>query len=202
MDGNEDDACCCGTALVINLSWVRVDHVSRNLSPAVNHWIDLSPPVGWMSCCTDISVVTDHSRGAAVFRDSNNRVCCVWIERFAATDPSLAEAQMLVCAAQVAVRNRFLCVSFFCDNTEVVSTFLEADRQNRNLNLDGAAMMFRNCTKGFQSFKLTSIGREANFMAHNAAKWAKFNSVVGEIDLRVMDPEVFVDHKEWYPEPG
>ncbi|KAF4364948.1 hypothetical protein F8388_020662 [Cannabis sativa] len=150
----------------------------------------------------DISVVADHSRGAAIFRDSNNRVCCVWIERFATTDPSLAEAQMLVCAAQVAVRNRFLCVSFFCDNADVVSTFLEADRQNWNMNLDGAATMFRICTKGFQSFKLTSIGREANFMAHNAAKWAKFNSVVGEIDLIVMDPEVFVDHKEWYPEPG
>ncbi|KAF4351037.1 hypothetical protein F8388_016215 [Cannabis sativa] len=172
------------------------DHHSCIRPLRVKSEIDLTPLLGWMTCCTDVSIDLNLSVGAAVFRDDRNRICGVFAACFTATEPTLAEAHTLAMAGHYVVQNQFMRVGFLCDNAAVVSNFLETNTQNLHLNLAGAASKFRSSTLHLQSFQLSKIGREQNFMAHNAAKWARINNVVGEIDISSMPPEVFVDQKE------
>ncbi|KAM6553508.1 hypothetical protein CsatB_014270 [Cannabis sativa] len=177
------------TQISVAIRTIRVryrDHQSCILPPRSKTELNLTPPPGWMTCCTDVSIDTNLSVGAAVLRFV----------------PALVEALTLAMAGQVAVQNQFQRVGFFCDNAEVVSNFSKTNSHNIYLNLAGAVAKFRSTSLQLQSIQLSKIGREQNFMAHNAAKWARLTEVVGEIALSSLPPEVFVDHQEWFPDPG
>ncbi|KAM6580234.1 hypothetical protein CsatA_004008 [Cannabis sativa] len=133
------------TQISVAIRAIRVryrDHQSCIMPPRSKTELNLTPPLGWMTCCTDVSIDTNLSVGAAVFR------------------------------FVVAVQNQFQRVGFFCDNAEVVSNFSETNSHNIHLNLAGAAAKFRSTSLQLQSVQLSKIGKEQNFMAHNAAKWA------------------------------
>ncbi|KAF4368237.1 hypothetical protein F8388_022870 [Cannabis sativa] len=183
---------CHGAHQVQNSEAIRAvrvryrDHHSCNQLHSVKSSIDLTPPLGWMTCCTDVSIDINLSVGAAVFRDDRNRICGVFAACFTATELALAEAHTLAMAGHYAVQNQFMRVGFLCDNAVMVSNFLETNPQNLHLNLAGTASKFRSSTLHLQSFQLSKIGREQNFMAHNAAKWVRINDVVGEIAISLM----------------
>ncbi|KAF4403506.1 hypothetical protein G4B88_008152 [Cannabis sativa] len=160
------------------------------------------PLPGWMTCCTDVTIDSNYSFGAEVFRDSKNRICSVVADRFSVTDPTLAEASILLSAARHAAHLNFNSVNFFCDNDSAVSSIREAHGIQSNLNLDGVSTHFKTLSAQFVNWNVKKINRNENFMAHNAAKWAKLNSTFGDIQITSMDPKVFEDYKEWWPDPG
>uniref|UniRef100_A0A803P3B5 RNase H type-1 domain-containing protein n=1 Tax=Cannabis sativa TaxID=3483 RepID=A0A803P3B5_CANSA len=122
-------------------------------------------------------------------------------DRFPVTDPALAEASMLLSAAKHATQSNFSSVNFFCDNVCVVSNILKAHGTHHNINLEGVSTHFQMLTAQFANWSVQKINRKENFMAHNAAKWAKINSAIGNIQFSSMDPKVFEDYKEWWPDP-
>uniref|UniRef100_A0A803QR35 Reverse transcriptase domain-containing protein n=1 Tax=Cannabis sativa TaxID=3483 RepID=A0A803QR35_CANSA len=149
---------CHGAHQVQNSEAIRAvrvrykDHHSCNQLHSVKSAIDLTPPLGWMTCCTDVSIDINLSVGAAVFRDDRNRICGVFAACFTATELALAEAHTLAMAGHYAVQNQFMRVGFLCDNAVVVSNFLETYPQNLHLNLAGTASKFRSSTLHLQSF--------------------------------------------------
>uniref|UniRef100_A0A803NT74 Reverse transcriptase domain-containing protein n=1 Tax=Cannabis sativa TaxID=3483 RepID=A0A803NT74_CANSA len=72
----------------------------------------------------------------------------------------------------------------------------------RCIDLEGTSAQFRSLSTQLRRWKLKHINRKENFMAHNVAKWAKLNAAVGDIDVKIMDPLVFNDYKEWHPDAG
>ncbi|KAF4376140.1 hypothetical protein G4B88_004944 [Cannabis sativa] len=179
----------------------------RNLSTQISKAhpgfsTNLTPPMGWICCTTDVSISTDHSVGAAVFRNSQNCIIDIFSDRFAATDPSLAEAQMLVSAACYAGIKQYRNIIFHCDNTTVVSFFNAPPTERNNFNLEGAAYRFSNSCLTLHCYKLLHIQRKDNFMAHNTAKWARLNMFFGDIAISNFDGEVLSDFQEWFPDPG
>ncbi|KAF4382165.1 hypothetical protein F8388_008651 [Cannabis sativa] len=153
----------------------------------------LTPLPGWMTCCTDVTIDSNYSFGAGVFRDSKNRICSVVADHFSVTDPTLAEASMLLSAARHAAHLNFNSVNFFCDNDSAVSSIREAHDIQSNLNLDGVSTHFKTLSAQFVNWNVKKINRNENFMAHNA---------FGDIQITSMDPKVFEDYKEWWPDPG
>ncbi|KAF4365220.1 hypothetical protein G4B88_000379 [Cannabis sativa] len=170
--------------------------------PATTAASVLTPPSGWLNCCSDVNIDSNHSFGAAVFRDSMNRICSVVTDRFPVTDPALAEASMLLSAAKHATQSNYSSVNFFCDNVCAVSNILKAHGTHHNINLEGVSTHFQMLTAQFANWSVQKINRKENFMAHNDAKWAKINSAIGNIQVSSMDPKVFEDYKEWWPDPG
>ncbi|KAF4381383.1 hypothetical protein G4B88_029738 [Cannabis sativa] len=178
------------------------DHSSAATSPDPGFSTNLTPPMGWICCTTDVSISTDHTVGAAVFRNSQNCIIDIFSDRFAATDPSLAEAQMLVSAACYAGIKQYRNIIFHCDNTTVVSFFNAPPTERNNFNLEGAAYRFSNSCLTLHCYKLLHIQRKDNFMAHNTAKWARLNMFFGDIAISNFDGEVLSDFQEWFPDPG
>uniref|UniRef100_A0A803P5V0 RNase H type-1 domain-containing protein n=1 Tax=Cannabis sativa TaxID=3483 RepID=A0A803P5V0_CANSA len=146
----------------------------------------------WLACYTDVLIHLNHSFGVAVFRDSNDRVHTIFSERFAATDPTLVEASMLVSAANFTGKNFFGKVAFHYDNEVVVSNFTNAIDLKRHLNFIGTLDRFKSVVRSLEDLKLMKIDRKHYFLAHNSAKWAEFNSVVGEFDLSTVEEDVFL----------
>ncbi|KAF4380870.1 hypothetical protein G4B88_028243 [Cannabis sativa] len=157
------------------------------------------PPEDWIACFTDITTAPDHAFGAAVFRDCNNRLQTTFSSRLHVTDPTLAEATMLVIAANYAAKNNLHKVLFFCDNSPVVQYFNSSIPDNYHQKLAGAADRFRSNVHPLESFKLCHISRSQNFCAHNMAKWAKLQNVTGDIDLGAIEVGVFSNEEEWIP---
>uniref|UniRef100_A0A803Q3C6 RNase H type-1 domain-containing protein n=1 Tax=Cannabis sativa TaxID=3483 RepID=A0A803Q3C6_CANSA len=178
------------------------DHLVCKLDRPLKQAISLTPSEGWMTCCTDVSIGIDHSVGAAVFRDSKNRIWSVVADRFSATNSALAESLILVCAVQHAVRLELSCVNFFSDNVCAISNILETQGVQRCIDLEGTSAQFRSLSAQLRRWHLKHINRKENFMAHNVAKWAKLNAAVGDIDVKIMDSLVFNDCKEWHPDAG
>ncbi|KAF4367779.1 hypothetical protein G4B88_011080 [Cannabis sativa] len=150
------------TQISVAIQAIRVryrDHQSCILHPRSKTELNLTPPPGWLTCCTDVSIDTNLSVGAAVFRDDKNRICGVYSACFTATEPALVEALTLATAGQVAVQHQFQRVGFFCDNVEVVSNFSETNSHNIHLNLAGAAAKFKSTSLQLQSVQLSKIGR-------------------------------------------
>ncbi|KAM6542387.1 hypothetical protein CsatB_006834 [Cannabis sativa] len=179
------------------------DHLACKMDkPVTTAASVLTPPSGWLNCCSDVNIDSNHSFGAAVFRDSMNRICSVVTDCFPVTDPALAEASMLLSAAKHATQSNFRSVNFFCDNVSAVSNILKAHGTQHNINLEGVSTQFQRLTALFANWSVQRINRKENFMAHNAAKWAKVHSALGTIQVSSMDPKVFEDYKEWWPDPG
>ncbi|KAF4377304.1 hypothetical protein G4B88_011139 [Cannabis sativa] len=171
-------------------------HFSCHATKGKNHYY---PPEDWIACFTDITTASDHAFGAAVFRDCNNRLRTAFSSRLHVTDPTLAEATMLVIAANYATKNNLHKVLFFCDNSPVVQYFNSSLPDNYHQKLAGAADRFRSNVHPLVSFKLCHIPRSQNFCAHNMAKWAKLHNVTGDIDLGSIEMGVFSNKEEWNP---
>ncbi|KAF4398831.1 hypothetical protein G4B88_028194 [Cannabis sativa] len=140
--------------------------------------------------------------GLPHFSNCRNCITGIFTERFAATDPALAKAQMLGSAATFAVKKQFQKVIFYCDSALVVTFFNDRAKEMSNLNLEGAATRFFNTCQSLDCYKLLNIPRKENFMVHNSAKWARANLTIGEIELSAIDGEVLSDFQEWFPDPG
>ncbi|KAF4395706.1 hypothetical protein G4B88_013480 [Cannabis sativa] len=175
------------------------DHKSTSHATLRKERIITTPPEDWIACFTDITTAPDHAFGAAVFRDCNNRLRTAFSSRLHVTDPTLAEATMLVIAANYAAKNNLHNVLFFCDNSPVVQYFNSSIPDNYHQKLAGAADRFRSNVHPLESFKLCHIPRSQNFCAHNMAKWAKLHNVTGDIDLGAIEVGVFSNEEEWNP---
>ncbi|KAF4347006.1 hypothetical protein CsatB_025886 [Cannabis sativa] len=163
--------------------------------------ICITPPTGWIACHTDVSIDADQSYGAAVFRDSSNRIQAVFSIHLNVTNPTLAEALTIVSAAEFGVRRTFTNVIFLCDNSLVVSYFNALQREDHQL-LNGAVERFYAAVPNLVNWKVKKISRGVNFLAHNSAKWARYHGSVGELAVSNMDVGVFRDDTEWVPDPG
>ncbi|KAF4360130.1 hypothetical protein G4B88_018402 [Cannabis sativa] len=175
------------------------DHKSSSHVTPRKERIITTTPEDWIACFMDITTAPDHAFGAAVFRDCNNRLQTAFSSRLHVTDPTLAEATMLVIAANYAAKNNLHKVLFFCDNSPVVQYFNSSIPDNYHQKLAGAADRFRSNVHPLESFKLCHIPRSQNFCAHNMAKWAKLHNVTGDIDLGAIEVGVFSNEEEWIP---
>ena len=152
----------------------------------------------WINCTTDVSVGTDLSFGAAVFRNHSNKFQGIYSACFNVTNPTLVEAEMLVVAAALASKLNYKFVNFLCDNSTVV-TYLNAKDEASHFQLEGVKVRFDNVATCFDEFKVGKIMRAHNFVAHNTAKWARVNQFIGEIDLGILDGSILSDELEWDP---
>ncbi|KAF4352130.1 hypothetical protein F8388_011720 [Cannabis sativa] len=175
------------------------DHSTTSHATLRKERITIAPPEDWISCFTDIATASNHAFGAAVFRDCNNRLRAAITNRLHVTDPTLAEATMLVIAAEYAAKNNFHKVLFFCDNSPVVQYLNSSLSENNHQKLAGVTDRFRSNVHSIVSFKLCHIPRSQKFCAHNMAKWAKLQNVTGEIDLGSIEEGVFSNEEEWNP---
>ncbi|KAF4357231.1 hypothetical protein F8388_017443 [Cannabis sativa] len=158
------------------------------------------PEPGWWSCCTDVSIQPNQSFGAAVFRDEKDRIVTIFIERFSATNPLLAEAIIVASAAEYARLHLKGKVAFHCDNEVVVASCSTNSISNQFIDIKAAVYRFMKSVKQLEDFRIRKIDRNYNFLAHNSAKWAAAEGVTGTLDLGVMDENVFSDVNEWNPD--
>ncbi|KAF4354902.1 hypothetical protein F8388_013851 [Cannabis sativa] len=150
----------------------------------------------------DVSIDTDHSYGAAVIRDCNNRIQAIYSTQLNVTNPTLAEALMLVCATEFVVKCKLRKVLFFCDNVTVVNHFNDYAGEADHQLLNGVAERFKRIVLSLEGGRVQKINWGHNFMAHNSAKWARHHAAVGELAVNSIDGEVLLDDTKWFPDPG
>ncbi|KAM6579768.1 hypothetical protein CsatA_003542 [Cannabis sativa] len=177
------------------------DHSSSRQPLSKNVEICVTPRMGWIACTTDVSIDADQSFGAAVFRDSCNRIQAIYSVHLNVTNPTLAEALTIVSAAEFGVRRNFNNILFFCDNSLVVTHFNALHSEDHQL-LNGAVERFSSVDRTLRNWKVKKISWGVNFMAHNSAKWARYHGSVGELAVNTMDEGVLLDDTEWIPDPG
>ena len=158
------------------------------------------PPPNWIDCCTDVAIGSDDAYGAAVFRDSKNRIQAIVSTRLNVTNPTLAEAKAMINAVEFAISKAFKMVCFYTDNISVVRNFNIDQTSNLSYLLEGEALKYKAFKSSFDRCTLKKINRDINYLAHNAAKWAKFHSKEGELDLSSLDERIFSDSVEWFPD--
>ena len=154
-------------------------------------------PTGWVSCTTDVSFGADQSFGAVVFKDHKNRIEDISSTRSSATHPLLMEAETVIFVAAMARRNGYKNILIYCDNAQVVNFFSASREIASHQLLDGARDRFFEIIRHFDGYKLSKIERKVNFAAHNCAKWARLNQVIGNIDLANLDNTILAEDQEW-----
>uniref|UniRef100_A0A803QHL3 Reverse transcriptase domain-containing protein n=1 Tax=Cannabis sativa TaxID=3483 RepID=A0A803QHL3_CANSA len=142
------------------------DHLSRWKPNAKERVNKRTTKLGWWNCCTNVSIQTNQSFEAAVFRVYMDRIVAIYSERFSATDPTLVEATILASATEFARANFKGKVAFYCDNEVVVSNCSNTCNTNRNIDIMGVADRFKSAVRSLDEFKLKKIDRNCNYMAH------------------------------------
>ena len=81
-----------------------------------------------------------------------------------------------------------------------MSNFNENPNAPVSYLLEGMAQWYKTLKPLFERCFLKKINRAENFVAHNAAKWARLHSMEGELDISSMHEGIFSDSVEWFPD--
>lgn len=176
------------------------DHSTQKTSKTTLECRREGPPPTWVDCCTDVSIDIDQAFGAAVFRDDKNRIVAIVATRFSFTNPTLAEAHIMVGVVEYAISRGFQKVCFYSDCAAVVGNFNGNMSQLSQLQLEGITQRYKEIIPSLEQTKLKKTDRQHNFVAHNAAKWARIHALEGEMELHCIDIQVFSENAEWFPD--
>lgn len=153
----------------------------------------------WINYTTDVSMGIDQSYGSAVFKDHTNKIEGIYMTSFYTTNPTIAEAEMLVFAATTASNIAYKNISFHCDNSVVVNYLNLPNEGPPHYLLEGVKTRFNQLCTTFEGSSLGWIARTLNFTAHNTAKWARLNLHEGELRMDILDEAILCDETAWDP---
>ncbi|KAL5566025.1 hypothetical protein UlMin_029189 [Ulmus minor] len=153
------------------------------------------PPAGWVKINMDAAIGVSVAAVACVAHDSKGDILSWGSKIIPLCSPLVAEACAAEFAIDFAASSRWSAVNFAGD-AKIVLDALSSLRSNVFWSISA---VLDNCILKLNSFVFWSFSfapREANFLAHNLARWALFCSCNAQV-LSAPPPTVFSDVVEW-----
>uniref|UniRef100_A0A803P2D8 Reverse transcriptase domain-containing protein n=1 Tax=Cannabis sativa TaxID=3483 RepID=A0A803P2D8_CANSA len=170
------------TVTNINNRIVELLNAHSNPTNQLREW--LPPPVGWLTCNTDIAISTNHSAGAAIFRDHNGQFKRIYTFKCQHCDSLAGEVAALYEGAAAAVKLGFNNVIFQSDSSNAIEAILLSPQDIKLLhhNIQEIVSKFHLTVTQLNLWEACWIPRSCNRVAHFAAQEANRNLEFGQFD--------------------
>jgi hypothetical protein len=175
------------TVININTRLLELLKAQSGSTNQLSEW--LSPPVGWITCNTDIAIGINRSVGAAIFRDHNSQYKGIYTFKCNHCDPLAGEVAALYEGAVEAVKHGYKNVIFQSDSSNAIDALLLNPQDIKLLhhNIQGIVSKFHLTVAHLNLWEACWIPKSCNSVAHLAAHGVNRSMAFGHF----ISPSVF-----------